>query len=81
MFGAQAKANYQAQKQAGRGSYKAAFQRGQEGHQPTGPIVDDPDSQPLPNGPYSPPNPSHVTDPFASSPQGSLPQPGKTPDQ
>ena len=79
MFGSEAKAQYQAQKQAD-AEAKARANAVKKAQQ-SGPIVDDPDSQPLPNGPYSPPNPSHVTDPFASGPQGALPQPGKTPDQ
>jgi hypothetical protein len=77
MFGAQAKANYAAQKQADADAKAraAAAKKAQS----TAPIVDDPDSQPAPTGPYNPPNPGHASDPFAPAPQGALPNPGTSP--
>jgi len=79
MFGAQAKADYAAQKQADADSKAraAAAKKAQS----SAPIVDDPDTQPAPNGPYNPPNPAHLSDPFAHGPQGSLPTPGTSPDR
>jgi hypothetical protein len=79
MFGAQAKADYAAQKRADADAKAraAAAKKAQQG----GSIVDDPDNQPAPNGPYTPPNPAHLSDPFAPGPQGSLPTPGTTPDR
>ncbi len=79
MFGDQAKAQYAAQKKE-EADAKARANAARKAQQ-SGPIVDDPDSQPAPNGPYAPPNPSHLSDPFAQGPQGSLPTPGKTPDR
>jgi predicted small lipoprotein YifL len=79
MFGAQAKAQYAQQKkdEADARARASAARKAQQ----NGPIVDDPDSQPAPNGPYTPPNPSHLSDPFAQGPQGALPTPGTTPDR
>ncbi|HEX4182704.1 MAG TPA: hypothetical protein VHY34_05560 [Caulobacteraceae bacterium] len=79
MFGEQAKAQYAADKkaQADATARRNAARKAQQ----TGPIVDDPDSQPAPTGPYNPPNPGHVSDPFMTAPQGSLPQPGTAPDR
>ena len=79
MFGAEAKANYAAQKQneADAKARAAAAKKAQS----TAPIVDDPDGQPAPNGPYAPPNPGHLSDPFAQGPQGALPSPGTAPDR
>jgi len=79
LFGTEAKAQYAAQKKA-EAEEKARANAARKA-QPTGPIVDDPDSQPLPNGPYNPPNPSHLSDPFAPGPQGALPSPGTAPDR
>jgi len=77
MFGAQAKANYSAQKQA-EADAKARAAAAKKA-QSNAPIVDDPDSQPAPTGPYNPPNPGHASDPFAPGPQGALPNPGTSP--
>jgi hypothetical protein len=79
LFGAQAKAQYAAQKKAD-ADQKARTSAAKKA-QSTAPIVDDPDSQPLPNGPYNPPNPGHLSDPFAQGPQGALPKPGTSPDR
>jgi hypothetical protein len=79
MFGAQAQAQYAADKKADADA-KARANAAKKA-QPTGPIVDDPNSQPAPNGPYTPPNPGHIGDPFAPGPQGSLPTPGTSPDR
>jgi hypothetical protein len=79
MFGEQAKAQYAADKKAQADA--AARRNAARKAQQSGPIVDDPDSQPAPTGPYNPPNPGHVSDPFSSGPQGSLPQPGTAPDR
>jgi hypothetical protein len=79
MFGAEAKANYAAEKKADADAKARAAAAKKS--QSTSPIVDDPDSQPAPNGPYTPPNPGHLSDPFAQGPQGALPTPGKSPDQ
>jgi len=79
MFGAEAKAQY-AQQKKDEADAKARANAVRKA-QPNGSIVDDPDSQPLPNGPYTPPNPGHIGDPFAQGPQGSLPTPGRTPDR
>lgn len=79
MFGKEAKANYAAEKKQ-EADAKARTDAAKKA-QTNGPIVDDPDSQPLPNGPYTPPNPGHIGDPFAPGPQGSLPTPGTTPDR
>ena len=77
MYGAKAKANYAAQRQADADAKarSAAAKKAQS----SGPIVDDPDSQPAPTGPYNPPNPAHISEPFASGPQGALPNPGTAP--
>lgn len=79
MFGQQAKAQYAADKkaQADAQARRNAARKAQQ----SGPIVDDPDSQPAPQGPYNPPNPGHNSDPFQTGPQGSLPQPGTAPDR
>ncbi|HEX4179884.1 MAG TPA: hypothetical protein VHY32_03765 [Caulobacteraceae bacterium] len=79
MFGAVAKAQYTAQKKE-EADAKARSNAAKKATQ-TGPIVDDPDSQPAPTGPYNPPNPGHIGDPFAPGPQGSLPTPGTSPDR
>lgn len=79
LFGAEAKANYAAQKKADADAKaRAAAARKAQSNAA---VVDDPDGQPAPNGPYAPPNPSHLSDPFAQGPQGALPTPGKTPDR
>jgi hypothetical protein len=79
LFGEQAKAQYAAQKKE-EADAKARANAAKKA-QPTGPIVDDPDSQPAPTGPYNPPNPDHRSDPLAHGPQGALPTPGTAPDQ
>jgi hypothetical protein len=79
LFGSVAKAQYTAQKkdEADAKARAGAAKKAQQ----TGPIVDDPDSQPAPTGPYAPPNPGHISDPFAQGPQGALPTPGTSPDR
>jgi hypothetical protein len=79
LFGAQAKADYAARKKtdADAKARTAAAKKAQS----TAPIVDDPDGQPAPTGPYNPPNPAHLSDPFAHGPQGALPSPGTGPDR
>ena len=77
MFGAQAKSDYAAAKQADADA-KARQAAAKKAQQNTA-IVDDPDSQPAPQGPYNPPNPAHLSDPFAPAPQGALPSPGTSP--
>ena len=62
MFGADAKARAAAAKKA----------------DTTAPIVDDPDSRPMTNGP-SPQTPGQPNNPFASGPQGAIPNPGTSP--
>ena len=79
LFGSEAKAQYAAQKQAE--ADQKARANAVKKSQSTAPIVDDPDSQPAPTGPYNPPNPGHLGDPFAPGPQGSLPSPGTSPDR
>ena len=79
LFGEKAKAQYAAQKKA-EADAKARSNAAKKATSTT-PIVDDPDSQPAPYGPYNPPNPDHRSDPLAHGPQGALPSPGNSPDQ
>jgi hypothetical protein len=79
LFGEQAKAQYAAQKKA-EADAKARANAAKKAQSAT-PIVDDPNSQPAPTGPYNPPNPQHRSDPLAHGPQGALPNPGTSPDQ
>jgi hypothetical protein len=76
-FGTQAKADYAAAKQADADAKarQAAAKKAQSG----APIVDDPVNQPAPQGPYNPPNPAHLSDPFGPAPQGAMPNPGTSP--
>jgi len=79
LFGEKAKAQYVEQKKEA-AEARARADAARKAQQ-SGPIVDDPDSQPAPSGPYNPPNPGHVSDPFAQGPQGALPTPGTAPDR
>jgi hypothetical protein len=79
LFGEKAKAQYNAQKKE-EADAKARSNAARKAQQ-TGPIVDDPDSQQTPNGPYNPPNPDHRSDPLAHGPQGAIPDPATAPDQ
>jgi len=76
MFGADAKAHYAAQKQADADA-KARAAAAKKADT-TAPIVDDPDSRPMTNGP-SPQTPGQPNNPFASGPQGAIPNPGTSP--
>ena len=78
MFGADAKANYEAQKQADADS-KARAAAAKKANA-NAPIVDDPDSRPFTNGPL-PQAPGQPNNPFAAGPQGALPSPGTAPDR
>ena len=79
LFGEKAKAQYAEQKKAEAAAHARA--NAARKAQTSGPIVDDPDSQPAPTGPYNPPNPQHLSSPLDPGPQGSLPTPGTAPDQ
>jgi len=78
LFGAKAKADYAAQKQADADA-KARASAAKKA-QSNAPIVDDPDARPMTNAP-TPQVPGEANNPFASGPQGALPTPGKSPDQ
>jgi hypothetical protein len=78
MFGADAKANYEAQKQADADA-KARAAAAKKANA-NAPIVDDPDSRPFTNGPL-PQAPGQPNNPFAAGPQGALPSPGTAPDK
>jgi len=68
LFGAQAKADYDAKQQAD------AEARAAKRAQPD-PVSTDPTSQPLDQAPYAQPIPGQ-SGPFSHSPQGALPSPG-----
>lgn len=72
LFGANAKADYEAQQKA---AAAAAAKRAQPR-----PASIDPTSQPLDQAPYAQPIPGN-SDPFGRAPQGSLPNPGTAPNQ
>jgi predicted small lipoprotein YifL len=79
LFGAQAKSEYATRKQeeADAKARAAAAKKAE----PQSPIVDDPNARPLSQAPYGAPQSDHSSNPFAPSPQGSLPSPGATPDR
>jgi predicted small lipoprotein YifL len=76
LFGADAKAHYEAQKKADADA-KARAAAAKKADS-TAPIVDDPDGRPMTNG-TMPQVPGAPSNPFASGPQGALPSPGTSP--
>jgi hypothetical protein len=78
MFGAQAKADWDAKKRAEADAAAKAKAKDKDNSEPDRPNPSDPNNPPLAQAPYSTPLPG-VNNPFGSAPQGSLPNPGTAP--
>ena len=76
LFGAKAKADYEAKKRA---EADAKAKEKKDNSQPTSPNVQDPNHPPLTQAPYTTPMPGAGNNPFGTVPQGSLPNPGNGP--
>ena len=77
LFGAKAKADYDAKKRAEADAKAKAAKK--DNSQPTTPDVPDPNHPPLTQAPYATAIPGAGDSPFGTQPQGSLPSPGNGP--
>ena len=77
MFGAKAKADYDAKKRAEADAQAKAKKR--DNSEPDRPNPPDPNNPPLTQAPYATAIPGASTSPFGSGIQGSLPNPGTAP--
>jgi len=78
LFGAKAKADWDAQKRAEADARAKAKAAAKDNSEPDHPNAPDPNHPPLAQAPYATPLPG-VSGPMGSSPQGSLPSPGVGP--
>ena len=78
LFGAQAKADYDAKKRAEADAQAKAKAKKHDNSEPDRPNPSDPNNPPLTQAPYATAIPGH-NDPFGSGIQGSLPSPGTAP--
>ena len=76
LFGAKAKADYEAKKRA---EADAKAKAKKDNSEPTTPNVPDPNHPPLTQAPYATPMPGAGNSPFGTVPQGALPSPGTSP--